>query len=88
MAVYTALFLVKELTSPQKECVSVPMLMEFTALLVLHCSEAAGLMEWDVLLKNQLQHPADGSTLQAWVRFLQKAVKGPECTVCCCVSQG
>ena len=76
MAVYTALFLVKELTSPQKECVSVPMLVEFTVLPVLHCSEAAGLMEWwDVLLKNQLQHPAGGSTLQTWVRFLQKAVK-------------
>lgn len=88
MAAYTALFLIKELTSQQKKCVSGPMLTEFTALPVFHCSEAAGLMEWwDVLLKNQLQHPVDDSTLQDWVRFLQKAVNALNALICCCVSQ-
>ena len=82
MAAYTALFLIKELTSQQKKCVSGPMLTEFTALPVLHCSEAAGLMEWWMVGCPFEESVTASSRSQYLAGLGQVSPEGCECPEC------
>ena len=74
MVFHTALLLVKELTSQKIKCGN--------GLMLIHCSyhiphppQAAGLIEQrDGLLKTQLKHRPDGSTLQGGGKVLEKTV--------------
>ena len=82
MAAYTALFLIKELTSQQKKCVSGPMLTEFTALPILHCSEAAGLMEWWMVGCPFEESVTASSRSQYLAGLGQVSPEGCECPEC------
>lgn len=80
-------FLIKKITSQQKNSNS-SCTWNLQILLCSHHPEEAGLIGWwNGLLKSQLQHPLGGNTLQGWKKVLQRLYTPRISTSCmCCFS--